>query len=90
MIRPINAGEASDRTVAAVVKSAPPVQETRETRAQPLRREEPLEDSTAPTPAFLPGEPYGQRSLAGTVHRVTHGQTRLKRLSKHTRNTHAR
>ena len=30
-----------------------------------------------PTPAFLPGESHGQRSLATTVHGVTKSQTQL-------------
>ena len=35
-----------------------------------------------PTPVFLPGECLGQRSLVGTtVHGVTKGQTRQRRLS---------
>ena len=34
-----------------------------------------------PTPVFLPGEPHGQRSLEGHIHRVTKSQTRLKLLS---------
>ena len=33
------------------------------------------------TPVLLPGESYGQRSLAGTVHGVAKGQIQLKRLS---------
>ena len=36
-----------------------------------------------PTPVFLPGESHGQRSLAGTVHRVSKSQSWLKRLSMH-------
>ena len=36
-----------------------------------------------PTPVSLAGESHGQRSLEGTVHRVTKSQTRLKRLSMH-------
>ena len=35
-----------------------------------------------PTPVFLPGESHGQRSLAGTVHRVAQSRIRVKRLSK--------
>ena len=31
-----------------------------------------------PTPVFLPGESYGQRSLAGAAHRVTQSQTLLR------------
>ena len=30
-----------------------------------------------PTPVFLPTESHGQRSLVGTVHRVTKSRTRL-------------
>ena len=38
-----------------------------------------------PTPVFLPGQSYGQRSLWwATVHRVTKSQTGLKQLSMHT------
>ena len=36
-----------------------------------------------PTPAFLPGESHGQRSLAGCSSGVTKSQARLKRLSTH-------
>ena len=35
-----------------------------------LGQEDPLEEGMQPTPVFLPGESYGQRSLA-TVHRQT-------------------
>ena len=34
-----------------------------------------------PTPVFLPGKSYGHRSLAGSVHRITNGRTRLKQRS---------
>ena len=38
-----------------------------------------------PTPVFVPGQSYGQRSLWwATVHRVTKSQTGLKQLSMHT------
>ena len=38
-----------------------------------------------PTPVFLPGQSYGQRSLWwATVHRVAKSQTGLKQLSMHT------
>ena len=40
------------------------MQEIEEMRVQPVGREDPLED-WHPTPVFLPGEPHGQRSLAG-------------------------
>ena len=36
-----------------------------------------------PTPAFLPGESQGQRSLAGYSHGASQSQTRLKQLSTH-------
>ena len=36
-----------------------------------------------PTPVFLAGEFYGQKSLAATVHRVTKSRTQLKQLSMH-------
>ena len=50
--------------------------------AQSLGREDPLEDDTATTRVFLPGESYGQRSLAGyIVHGVADNWTRLKQLS---------
>ena len=35
------------------------------------------------TPVFLPEESQGQRSLAGTVHKVAKSQTWLKQLSMH-------
>ena len=37
-----------------------------------------------PTPALLPGESHGQRSLAGYIHRISESQTQLKQLSTHT------
>ena len=37
-----------------------------------------------PTPVFLPGESYGQRSLVATVHSVAKSWTRLKWLSTRT------
>ena len=40
-----------------------------------------------PTLVFLPEESHGQRSLVGTVHRVTRSPMWLKRLSMHTRAT---
>ena len=41
------------------------MQEIQETQVQSLGWEDPLEEGMAPTPAFLPGESHGQRSLAG-------------------------
>ena len=34
-------------------------------RVQALSQEDPLEDETAATPIFLPGESHGQRTLVG-------------------------
>ena len=48
--------------VAQTVKNLPKMQET---RVQSLGQEDPLEKSMGPTPVFLPGEFYGQRSLVG-------------------------
>ena len=42
-----------------------------------------------PTPACLPGEAHGQRSLAGYSLWVTNSQTRLKRLSTHKHARHS-
>ena len=36
-----------------------------------------------PTPVFLPGESYGQRSIAGCSPRGHKSQTQLKQLSTH-------
>ena len=36
-----------------------------------------LEEETATTPVFLPGESHGQRSLAATVRGVSESQTGL-------------
>ena len=44
------------------VKKPPAV---RETWVRSLGRGDPLEEGKATTPAFLPGESHGQRSLAG-------------------------
>ena len=43
----------------------------------------PEEGCGNPLQYFLPGRSHGQRSLVGTVHRVTKSQTQLKRLSRH-------
>ena len=45
-----------------MVKNLPAMQET---RVQPLGWEDPQRREWQPTPAFLPGELHGQRSLAG-------------------------
>ena len=51
--------------VVQIVKTLPAVQELQETLVQSPGREAPLEKERLPTPAFLPGESHGQRSLAG-------------------------
>ena len=48
--------------VAQRLKRLPPM---RETWVRSLGREDPLEKEMATTSVFLPGESYGQRSLAG-------------------------
>ena len=48
--------------VAHTVKCLPT---RRETQVQPLVQEDPLEKEMQPTPAFLPGESHGWRSLEG-------------------------
>ena len=50
-------------------------------RLDPWVRKIPWRRKWQPTPAFLPGESHGQRSLGATVHGVSRSRTRLKRLS---------
>ena len=61
-----------------VVKKPPSVQEM---RVHSLVRKIPWRRKWQPTPAFLPGESHGQRSLAGYSHwglkRVSHDWTRI-------------
>ena len=53
-------------------------------RVWSLGQEGPLEEETATTPVFLPGESHGQRRLVG--YRATKSWTRLKRLkTQHSR-----
>ena len=53
---------------------------------EPCVRNIPWRRARQPHPGeFLPGESHGQRAWRATVHRVTKSQTRLKRLSMHTR-----
>ena len=49
----------------------------------PWIRKIPWKKAWQPTPVFLPGESYGQRSWQAPVHWVTKGQTCLKLLSTH-------
>ena len=47
-------------------KNLPVIQEPQEKWVQPLGQEDPLKEGTEqPTPVFLPGESYVQRSLVG-------------------------
>ena len=48
--------------VAQMVKTPPAMQET---QVQSLSQEDPWRREWQPTPAFLPGEPLGERSLEG-------------------------
>ena len=41
------------------------MQKMQEMQVQSLRHEDPLEEHMQPSPVFLPGESYGQRSLKG-------------------------
>ena len=50
--------------VAQMVKKLPVMQET---WVQSLGQEDPLEKEMAPHSSILPGEPQGQRSLAGLL-----------------------
>ena len=50
---------------ASVVKTRLPMQETQEAGVQSLGQEDPLRRKWQSTPVFLPGEPHGQRNLAG-------------------------
>ena len=48
-----------------MVKHLPAMQETQETWVRALGWEDPQRRKWQPTPVFLPGKSYGQRSLAG-------------------------
>ena len=51
--------------VSLVTQSVKDLPEMQETKVQSLGWEDPLEEETASTPVFLPGESHGWRSLAG-------------------------
>ena len=55
-----------------MVKNQPEIQET---RVPSLGQEHPRRRKWQPTPVFLPGKSYGQRSLVATVPRVAKSQT---------------
>ena len=46
-------------------KDLPTMQDTQESHARSLDREDPLKEGMQPTPVLLPGEFHGQRSLGG-------------------------
>ena len=48
-----------------MVKNPLAMQQTQETLVRFLGLDDPLEESMATTPVFLPGESHGQRSLVG-------------------------
>ena len=52
-------------------------------RVRPLGQKGLLEEGIAPHAVFLPGEPYGQRSLAGYSPLGRKESDRLKQLSMH-------
>ena len=57
--------------VALVVKNLPANTADMRCRFDPCVRKIPWRRAWQPTPVFLPGEPYEQRSLAGYIHTVT-------------------
>ena len=57
-----------------MVKNPPAMQET---EVRSLSQKDPLEKEMATTPVFLPGEFYGQRSLAGHSPWGSKSRTRL-------------
>ena len=68
--------------VAQTVKNSPAMQET---QVQSLDWEDSQRREWPPTPVFLPGESYGQRSLVGYNpwgHRVGHAWSDLARITK--------
>ena len=64
---------------ALVVKNLPPLQETEETRVQPLGHEDPLEEGVAAHSRILAWRISMDRGAwRAIVHRVAKSQTRLK------------
>ena len=67
-----------------VVKNPPASEgDLRDLGSIPGSGRSPREGKWRPSPAFLPGEFHGQRSLWATIHGVTKSQTRLKQLRTH-------
>ena len=63
-----------------MVKNQPEIQET---RVPSLGQEHPRRRKWQPTPVFLPGKSYGQRSLVATVPRVAKSQTGFRDKTQH-------
>ena len=63
--RGVGEGEVWASRVAQLVRSQPANARRRETEVRSLGGEDPLEEEMAATPAFLPGESHGPRSLVG-------------------------
>ena len=59
----------------SVGKNLHAMQETWAIWVRFLCQEDPLRRAWQPTPVFLPGESYGQRSLAGNSPQVTKSRT---------------
>ena len=57
------------------------MQETQETCVRSLGREDPLKEGMATHSSILPGEPHGQRSLAGYSPRVCRESDTTERLN---------
>ena len=60
------------------------MQETQKKWVQSLGWEDPLEEEWQPVPAFLPGEPHGQRSQVGYSPWGHKESNTTERLSTHT------
>ena len=72
--------------VAQWVKNPPAKQEMRETCVQSLGQSGRSPGRGQPTPVFMPGEPNGQRSLAG-YHSWTHKESDTTESTEHTAHT---
>ena len=59
----------------SVAKDLPAMQEMEELQVRSLGRKISWKRKRQPTPVFLPGKSYGQRSLTETLHGVANSQT---------------
>ena len=66
-----------DFSSGSAIKNPPAVQDMQDTQVQSLGWEDPLKRAWQPTPVFLPGGCYGQRSLRATVQGATKSRRRL-------------